>query len=149
MSEEQAPSLRRQIDDKVIDARNEIIVQATNAFLLGRQVALVSLGLTVLGVEQTHALLQQAVKRGEVLESEAQQMLDARRRQLAEGTTANISSRLAALLNQVPGVNIAYQAQSRPAPASHRGGNPGGAACCQRTRPAGGSQPGEHPERVI
>src|SRR5512137_135986 len=102
----QATSLRKQIDDKVIDARNEIIVQATNAFLLGRQVVLVSLGLTVLGVEQTHALLQQAVKRGEVLESEAQQMLDDRRRQLAEGTTARISSRLAALLNQVPGVNI-------------------------------------------
>ena len=71
MSEEQAPSLRKQIDDKVIDARNEIIVQATNAVLLGRQVVLVSLGLTVLGVEQIQALLQPAVARGEVLDREA------------------------------------------------------------------------------
>ena len=66
MSEEQTPSLRQQIDDKVIDARNEVIMQATNAFLLGRQVALVSLGITFLGIEQIQALFQQAVTRGEV-----------------------------------------------------------------------------------
>ena len=85
MSTEQATSLRKQIDDKVIDARNEVIMLATNAFLLGRQVVLVSLGLTVLGVEQTHALFRQAVARGEEVESEAQQMLDTRRRQLQTG----------------------------------------------------------------
>ena len=107
MSDEQTTSLRKQIDDKVIDARNEIIVQATNAFLLGRQVVLVSLGLTVLGVEQSQALFKQAVARGEVLESEAQQMLDARRRQLGEGAVANLPPRLAALLKQVPGMSSA------------------------------------------
>ena len=76
MSEEQATSLRKQIDDKVIDARNEVIMQATNAFLLGRQVVLVSLGLAALTVEQSHALLQQAVARGEVVERDAQQMFE-------------------------------------------------------------------------
>jgi hypothetical protein len=53
-----------------------------------------------------------------MLESEAQQTLDDLRRQLAERTTSTISSRLTALLNQVPGVSIAYKAQSRPAPAA-------------------------------
>ena len=115
MSEEQATSLRRQIDDKVIDARNEIIMQATNAFLFGRQVALASLGLTVLGVEQIQALLTRSVERGEVLESDAEQMLDALRRRAAEGTTANISSRLSTLLNRVPGVSMVYQAPMQPA----------------------------------
>ena len=66
-----------------------------------------SLGLTVLGAEQTHALFQQAAARGEVMESEAQQMLDARRRQLADGAVAKLPSRLAALLNQVPDVSSA------------------------------------------
>mgnify|MGYP003381099601 CR=1 FL=1 len=115
MSDEQATSLRQQLDDKVIDVRNEVIMQATNGFLLGRQVVLVSLGLTVLGVEHVQALFQQAVTRGEVVESDAQQMLDDLQRQLAEGTTSHISSGLAGLLNKLPGVNIAYKAPDAPA----------------------------------
>ena len=116
MSEVQAAPLRQQIDDKVIDVRNEVIMQATNAFLLGRQVVLVSLGLAALTVEQSHALLQQAVTRGEVVESDAQQVIEDLRRQLAEGTTSHISSGLAGLLNKLPGVNIAYKASDAPAP---------------------------------
>ena len=116
MSEEQTPSLRQQIDDKVIDARNEVIMQATNVFLLGRQVVLVGLGMTFLGIEQAQALFQQAVDRGEVVESDAQQMLDDLQRQLADGTTSNISSGLAGVLNKLPSVNIAYKAPDAPAP---------------------------------
>mgnify|MGYP003386563388 CR=1 FL=1 len=112
MSDEQTTSLRQQIDDKVIDARNEVIMQATNAFLLGRQVVLTGVGMTCLGIEQVQALFQQAVTRGEVVESDAQQMIEDLQRQLSEGTTSHISSGLADLLNKVPGVNIAYKAQS-------------------------------------
>ena len=115
MSDEQATSLRQQIDDKVIDARNEVIMQATNAFLLGRQVVLTGVGMTCLGIEQVQALFQQAVTRGEVVESDAQQMIEDLRRQLADGTTSQISSGLAGLLNKVPGVNIAYKAPDAPA----------------------------------
>jgi hypothetical protein len=116
MSEEQTPSLRQQIDDKVVDARNEVIMQATNVFLLGRQVVLVGLGMTFLGIEQAQAIFQQAVDRGEVVESDAQKMLDDLHRQLADGTTSHISSGLAGLLNKLPGVNIAYKAPDAPAP---------------------------------
>ena len=115
MSDEQATSLRQQLDDKVIDARNEVIMQATNAFLLGRQVVLTGVGMTCLGIEQVQALFQQAVTRGEVVESDAQQMLDDLHRQLSEGTTSHISSGLAGLLNKLPGVNIAYKAPDAPA----------------------------------
>ena len=115
MSDEQTTSLRQQIDDKVIDARNEVIMQATNAFLLGRQVVLTGVGMTCLGIEQVQALFQQAVTRGEVVESDAQQMIEDLRRQLADGTTSQISSGLAGLLNKVPGVNIVYKAPDAPA----------------------------------
>ena len=87
MSEEQTPSLRQQIDDKVIDARNEVIMRATNGFLLGRQVALVSLGFTVLGIEQIQTFFQQAIARGEVVESDAQKMIDGAARRIAEVST--------------------------------------------------------------
>ena len=115
MSDEQATSLRQQLDDKVIDARNEVIMQATNAFLLGRQVVLTGVGMTCLGIEQVQALFQQAVTRGEVVESDTQQMIEDLRRQLADGTTSQFSSGLAGLLNKVPGVNIAYKAPDAPA----------------------------------
>ena len=115
MRDGQATSLRQQLEDKVIDARNEVIMQATNAFLLGRQVVLTGVGMTCLGIEQVQALFQQAVTRGEVVGSDAQQMIEDLRRQLADGTTSHISSGLAGLLNKVPGVNIAYKAPDAPA----------------------------------
>ena len=74
----------------------------STAFLLGRQAVLVSLGLTFLAVEQIQAIFQQAVARGEVAESDAQQMPDALQRQLAEGTTSHISSRLAEQAQPIP-----------------------------------------------
>lgn len=110
MSDGQANSRRQQFDDKVIDARNEVIMQATNAFLLGRWVVLTGVGMTCLGIEEVQALIQQAVTRGEVVKSDAEHMTDDWRRQLGDGMTAQISSGLAGLLNKVPGVSIAYKA---------------------------------------
>lgn len=114
MSEEQKEPPRKPVKDAVVDVRNEVIVQATNAFLLGRQVVLTGVGMAFLGVDQIQALFQQAVERGEVAESDAQQTIARLRRQLGESTTSKISSPLAALLNKVPGVSIAYQAPAPP-----------------------------------
>lgn len=58
MSEGQSTPLRKQVGDSVVDMRNEAIVQATNAFLLGRQIVLTGVGLTFLGVDQVSALLR-------------------------------------------------------------------------------------------
>jgi polyhydroxyalkanoate synthesis regulator phasin len=109
VSEEQEKAARQQIGDAIVDVRNEIIVQATNAFIVGRQVVLTGVGVAFLGADQIHTLLQQAVERGEVAETEAQQTIDGLRRQLAEGTSSAISSPLASLLNKLPGVSIAYK----------------------------------------
>ena len=78
---------------------------------------LVSLGMTCLGIEQVQALCQQAAARGEGVESEVQRQFDTLQRQLAEGTTAQVSTRLAALLNKAPGVSVVYRAKPA-APAS-------------------------------
>ena len=114
MSEEQKKSPRQQLDDAIVDARNEVIVQATNAFLLGRQVVLTGVGMAFLGVDQVQVLINQAVERGEVAEGDAQQTIDGLRRRVADGTTSAVSSELAALLNKLPGVSIAYKASPAP-----------------------------------
>ena len=75
MGDEQARSLRQQIDDTVIDARNELIMQCTNAFLFGRQCTLIGLGLTFMAADQVHALAQRAIERGEVAQNDMQQRL--------------------------------------------------------------------------
>ena len=108
MSEGQSTPLRKQVGDSVVDMRNEAIVQATNAFLFGRQIVLTGVGLTFLGVDQVSALLRQAVERGEVAESDAQRQVDALRQKVADGTTSKLSSHVAALLNHVPGVRVTY-----------------------------------------
>ena len=121
MSEEQEKSARQQIGDAVVDVRNEIIVQATNAFIVGRQVVLTGVGVAFLGADQIQTLLQQAVERGEVAETEAQQTIDGLRRQLAEGTSSAISSPLASLLNKLPGVSIAYKSPAEDRHGDRRG----------------------------
>ncbi|MFO7633840.1 MAG: hypothetical protein R6W76_14950 [Caldilinea sp.] len=118
VNEEQEKSLRQQIDDAVIDLRNEVIVQGTNTFLLARQLVLTGLGLTFLGLDQIQALLREAVERGEIVESDAQERIEKLRKEIAEGTTAAISSRLSAILNKAPGINVTYKAPSESDPPS-------------------------------
>ena len=118
VNEEQEKSLRQQIDDAVIELRNEVIVQGTNTFLLARQLVLTGLGLTFLGLDQIQALLQEAVERGEIVESDAQERIEKLRKEMAEGTTAAISSRLSAILNKAPGINVTYKAPAESDPPS-------------------------------
>ena len=103
-------------------AKKEFAVIGLGHFGASLARRLEAMGHTVLGVEHVQALFQQAVTRGEVVESDAQQMLDDLHRQLSEGTTSHISSGLAGLLNKLPGVNIAYKAPD--APAQSEGGAP-------------------------
>lgn len=103
MNEEQEKSLRQQIDDTVIDVRNELIMQGTNAFLFGRQCVLIGLGLTFIAVDQIQAFAQQAIERGEIAEKNTQQRLEKIRLEVVDGTTGVISTRLSALLNKAPG----------------------------------------------
>lgn len=109
MREESEKSLRQQIDDTVIDVRNELIMQGTNAFLFGRQCALIGLGLTFMAADQLQAFAQQAIERGEIAQSNLHQRLDKAHHEVTSGATAAVSTRLSALLNKAPGVSVAYQ----------------------------------------
>lgn len=111
-------SLRQQIDDTVIDVRNELIMQGTNAFLFGRQCALIGLGLTFMAADQIQAFAQQAIERGEIAENEVNERLGKVHHDLVDGATATVSTRLSALLNKAPGVSVAYQPPAEPPPAA-------------------------------
>lgn len=71
---EQKP-LRDQLNDKLVDVRNEAIVQAANLYLFGRKALLASIGLGALSLDAVQSLLERAVERGEIAESDAQAML--------------------------------------------------------------------------
>jgi polyhydroxyalkanoate synthesis regulator phasin len=76
--ESQAPKndpLREQVDEVLINVRNEAIVQAANLYLFGRQALRAGIGLGVLTLEAAQELLQRAVERGEIAEADAQAML--------------------------------------------------------------------------
>lgn len=109
MRDEPNKSLRQQIDDGVIDLRNELIMQGTNAFLFGRQCVLIGLGLTFMAADQLQDCAQRAIERGEIAQSNLHQRLDKAHHEVANGATAVVSTRLSALLNKAPGVSAAYQ----------------------------------------
>lgn len=111
-------SLHQQIDDTVIDMRNELIMQGTNAFLFGRQCVLIGLGLTFMAADQMQAFAQQAIERGELAQNDMQQRLDKMRHGVVDGTTEAVSTRVSALLNKAPGISVTYQppAEKMPPP---------------------------------
>lgn len=116
MTVEPEKSLRQHIDDTVIDVRNELIMQGTNAFLFGRQCVLIGLGLTFMAADRLQAVAQQAIERGEIAHNDMHQRLDKLHHEVVGGTTAAVSTRLSALLNKAPGVSATYQPPAEQAP---------------------------------
>jgi len=116
MSREPEKSLRQQIDDTVIDMRNELIMQGTNAFLFGRQCVLIGLGLTFMAADQLQAFAERAIERGETAQNDMQQRLGKAHQEVVDGATAAVSTRLSALLNKAPGVSVAYQPPAEQTP---------------------------------
>jgi hypothetical protein len=73
--EQNVEQLKAQLDELLINVRNEAIVQTANLYILGRQALLAGLGLGVLTLEAAQAFLQHAVERGEIAEADAEVML--------------------------------------------------------------------------
>jgi hypothetical protein len=73
--EQNVEQLKEQMDELLINVRNEAIVQTANLYILGRQALLAGLGLGVLTLEAAQAFLQRAVERGEIAEADAEVML--------------------------------------------------------------------------
>jgi polyhydroxyalkanoate synthesis regulator phasin len=61
-----------QLKEAWINLRNELIVQAANVYIVGRQAALAGIGLAALSADEAQALARQAFERGEIAESDAQ-----------------------------------------------------------------------------
>lgn len=100
---EELKPMREQLNDKMIDVRNEAIMQAANLYLFGRKALLASVGLGVLSVDAIKSLLERAVERGEIAEADAQAMLKRVQQRTAEET----KERNEALANMTENASVA------------------------------------------
>lgn len=76
MAKEEKKGIGEQAKDVVIDARNELIVQSANLYILVRKVLLSSLGAVALSMDEANEVLAKLVERGEVAEADLQKMLN-------------------------------------------------------------------------
>ena len=74
MSEQEVRTPKQQVDDAIVNVRNEAIVQTANLYLFGRQVMLTSVGIAALAIDAAHAFVQHAVERGEVMEADTHKL---------------------------------------------------------------------------
>jgi TPR repeat protein len=72
---------RQQLDELLVNVRNEAIMQAANLYIFGRQALLAGIGMGVLTIEAAQALLQRAAERGEIAEADAQAVLERMRQE--------------------------------------------------------------------
>ena len=75
MGKETKRSIQDQVNDMVIDVRNEVIVQSANLYLLVRRVLLASIGAMALSAEEVSELLARLAERGEIAEADMQKLL--------------------------------------------------------------------------
>ncbi|MCB0115928.1 MAG: phasin family protein [Caldilineaceae bacterium] len=75
MSEEER-NWQEQMKDKVIDVRNEAIMQGASLYLLARRVLLAGLGAVALTAEEAQAFVDKLVERGEIAEADAQKLIE-------------------------------------------------------------------------
>lgn len=94
MSEEQGrPNASEQLNELLINARNEMIVQAASLFMLGQKVVHLSLGAAALTKDEISELLTRMIERGEIAESDVQKNVNAlveRVRARGESTDAEL-----------------------------------------------------------
>jgi len=93
MSEAQQPDMREQLNEMMITARNEAIVQAANLFMLGQKAVHLGLGVAALTKDEAVALLTRMVERGEIAEGDIQKNVNdlvARVRARGEATDAEL-----------------------------------------------------------
>ena len=85
MGDEEKKSLQDQARDAVIDARNEMLVQSANLYLMMRKVLLASLGAMALTADEANEILDKLVERGELAETDVQKILRDLKMQASEG----------------------------------------------------------------
>ena len=73
--EQNVEQLKEQLDELLVNVRNEAIVQTANLYILARQALTAGIGLGALTIEAAQAFLQRAVERGEIAEADIEEML--------------------------------------------------------------------------
>jgi poly(hydroxyalkanoate) granule-associated protein len=68
-------TIQDQVKETAVDVRNEAIVQTANLYLLARKVLLAGFGAVALTVEEAQAFLDKLVERGEIAETDAQELI--------------------------------------------------------------------------
>ncbi len=93
--QENENQLKQRVDEFLVDARNEAIVQTASLYILARQALLAGIGLSMFGMEAVQTLLERAVERGEIAELDAQEMLQRMREEgLAQNSLAGSAASL-------------------------------------------------------
>ncbi len=75
MATQDEKRLPDQAKDALVDARNELIVQSANLYLIVRKVLMASLGTVALTADEAAELFNRLVERGEIAESDAQKIM--------------------------------------------------------------------------
>lgn len=73
--EQNVEQFKEQLDELLINVRNEAIVQTANLYILGRQALLAGIGLGAMTLEAAQVFLERAVERGEIAEADAEAAL--------------------------------------------------------------------------
>ncbi len=76
------------MQERLIDLRNDAIIQAANVYLFGRNALLAGIGAAALAKDQAGAILERCVERGELAEADVQQMVDNYRSSVEEQVKA-------------------------------------------------------------
>lgn len=75
--QEPKPDLREQVDEMLLNARNEMIVQAANLYILGQQAMRLGLGAAAMSKDELTEIMTRMIERGEIAEGDIQQNVDA------------------------------------------------------------------------
>lgn len=117
MSETPQPDMREQLNEMMINVRNEAIVQAANLFMLGQRAMHLGLGAVALTKDEAVELLTRMIERGEIAEGDIQKNVnelverirargeatDAELQEFAQKATVVLKENVHTILANVPG----------------------------------------------
>lgn len=111
MSEQEVRTPMQQVDEAIVNVRNEAIVQTANLYIFGRQVMLTSVGMAALAIDAAQAIVQRAVERGEIMEADTHKLTTDLQQKAADRAKAANEARVekteqvtAALLENANGI---------------------------------------------
>ena len=66
---------KQTLQERLVDLRNDAIIQAANLYLFGRNAVLAGVGAAALAKDQAGVVLERCVERGEMAEADAQALI--------------------------------------------------------------------------